>query len=799
MKKTIRKHSLWERAVMSALLLCIAQLLVVSSGNAQQSSRSPIYTQPTIGTPNVDVPRTISYQGMITLPDGSVPKDGMYPVTVSLYADDSGATPIWSSTYSSSLSRGIFNIILGSGNDTLPAPNMMNRPIWVGVSFNGKSEARPLSPLSASPYALNVPDQSISASKISANYVGSISVNGKTITGSGSNLNIVANNGVLMNFDSTTSTLFVNSGGTGTKGGIHTLWIGHNLSSSDVDGELNTIPDSSNVIGGGGSNTANPYGPSGGTNGYASILGGYNNTAGSSTQYDAIAGGSGNEAIGGYSNVGGGYTNTASGVYSTVGGGYTNTASGFYSVVGGGNGNSSGGSGPSATVCGGSGNTASAKNSTVGGGAVNTSSGVNSTISGGIDNTAGISSAIAGGIYLTVGANSFGFNNKSTSGGTTDVSGFANPLAYFGNVDLDIGNTDGTNRSLVLWGGNTSLTYSGALSTSLTAGSPTASVVYTLPASAPSGTGYFLTSTTSGGMSWASASSGSAWTLAGNTTSGGEILGTLSGSTNHLLIEDYGNQIATFNGNYYSVILGDHTNGTGTNTYAGIGGGQNNTVSANYGTVPGGLGLNAVNYGQTAVGLYNTHWGNLTTQPSYSLLVTHPPVSVNADYPLFVVGNGISSVSTSDAFEVSYNGHATPTQIFGDYVSTSTRPVQGASYNDNSILAWGQVDFTTGGGHATHDFGVDTVFWAGNVCTIVLNYPGTPSQLNVASITVTGEDDCPSSATSIIACEASVLGGGACKIGIANSFNVATYSIPLGPGHASMSAQPFFFKVCGRH
>jgi hypothetical protein len=760
---------------MSALLLCIAQVLAVSSGNAQQAPGNPIYIQPSIGTPYVDVPHTISYQGLINLPDGSVPLDGTYPITVSLYADDSAAITIWSGNYTTTISRGIFNIILGSGNDTLPAPSMMNRPIWVGVSFNGNAVAQPLSPLSASPYALNVRDQSISAAKISANYVGSISVNGKTITGSGSNLNIVANNGVQMTFDSATSTLNVNSGAAGTKGGMQILWIGHNLGGTNADGELNTTADSSNVIGGGGSNTANPYGPSGGTNGYASILGGENNTAGSSTQYDAVGGGYMNKAIGGWSVASGGNRNNASGAESSVGGGFKNTTFTSYSTVAGGNSNETSGSG--------------------------------AAISGGEENQAnGVNSAIAGGSRLTVGASSFGFNNVSTTGSQTDVSGLPNPLAYFGNVDIHIGNTDGTNRSLVFWGPNTTLAPSSLpISTSITAGSPTASVSYTLPLAAPTGTGQFLTSTTSGGMSWATPSGGGgAWLLTGNpTTVLGDFLGTELGGTN-LLLESVGSEAAYFDGTNNSVVLGDvTTNSTTTYQFAGIGAGENNTVSANYGTVPGGLGLTANNYAEAVVGFYNNsgRWGG-GTLPSYLPPPPTQPANTNADYPLFAVGNGVAGPSGgSNAFEVSYNGHATPTQVFGNFVSTSVQPIKGASYNDNALNAWGQVDYTTGSGHPTNDFGTNTAVWTGNTCAVTLNCPAMfAGTIHTASITVTGEQDtCPSEITGVIICQTSQLGSGGadCKPGPI-TFYVSTYWMPVGGRGVEAIAEPFFYKVAGR-
>jgi len=115
------------------------------------------------------------------------------------------------------------------------------------------------------------------------------------------------------------------------------------------------------------------------TEGYATVSGGYNNTAGTAC---TVSGGYNNTASGDYfSTVGGGYSNTASSFYSTVSGGYNNTASnGFASTVGGGWLNTA--SSDYALVCGGYNNTASGKYSTVIGGGDNSATANYSTALG---------------------------------------------------------------------------------------------------------------------------------------------------------------------------------------------------------------------------------------------------------------------------------------------------------------------------------------------------------------------------------------------------------------------------------
>jgi len=154
----------------------------------------------------------------------------------------------------------------------------------------------------------------------------------------------------------------------------------------------NNASSDSATIGGGRSNTA--------SGGYATVGGGYGNQA--TADYATIAGGgrsspsdagTANRVTDDYGTVGGGGNNqagdnagtTTDARYATVGGGYSNTASDDYATVGGGQNNTSA---SRATVGGGEYNTASGFGAAVGGGALNTASGAFATVSGGYHNTA---------------------------------------------------------------------------------------------------------------------------------------------------------------------------------------------------------------------------------------------------------------------------------------------------------------------------------------------------------------------------------------------------------------------------
>jgi hypothetical protein len=168
----------------------------------------------------------------------------------------------------------------------------------------------------------------------------------------------------------------------------------------------NVVTDDYGAIGGGGRNQA---GDNAGTTDdapYATVGGGYANTA--SNYYATVGGGQSNDASGERATVAGGYVNVASGFRATVGGGDLNTASGPYATIGGGNNN-----------------TAGASFATVGGGQANTAGGLYSTVGGGYDNTAsGSYSFAAGDSASATHNNSFVWSDNSGAGTSANTNTF---------------------------------------------------------------------------------------------------------------------------------------------------------------------------------------------------------------------------------------------------------------------------------------------------------------------------------------------------------------------------------------
>ncbi len=140
----------------------------------------------------------------------------------------------------------------------------------------------------------------------------------------------------------------------------------------------NRVLDDYGTVGGGGNNRAGSDDADPLTATFATVSGGYNNTA--AGQFSAVAGGQQNDATATHSTVGGGNLCVASGVAATVSGGDANQAIGAES-----------------TVSGGFINRAYGLHSVVSGGGSNVARGDSSTVPGGSSNTAGGDYSFAGG------------------------------------------------------------------------------------------------------------------------------------------------------------------------------------------------------------------------------------------------------------------------------------------------------------------------------------------------------------------------------------------------------------------
>jgi hypothetical protein len=96
------------------------------------------------------VPKMISYQGVLTDASGTVVPDGNYSLTFKLYDVATGGTPLWTEVQSVEVSKGIFSVILGS---VAPLNLSFNKPYYLGVTVGTGAELSPRIPLTSSGYS----------------------------------------------------------------------------------------------------------------------------------------------------------------------------------------------------------------------------------------------------------------------------------------------------------------------------------------------------------------------------------------------------------------------------------------------------------------------------------------------------------------------------------------------------------------------------------------------------------------------------------------------------------------------
>jgi len=112
------------------------------------------------------IPQTISYQGVLTNASGEAVPDGNYNLAFKLYDAATDGTELWSEAQSVEVSKGLFNVILGS---ITPLTLGFDRPYWLGLTLGQDSELTPRIELTASAYSLNarsIADSAVTGSKI---------------------------------------------------------------------------------------------------------------------------------------------------------------------------------------------------------------------------------------------------------------------------------------------------------------------------------------------------------------------------------------------------------------------------------------------------------------------------------------------------------------------------------------------------------------------------------------------------------------------------------------------------------
>ena len=99
-----------------------------------------------------DVPRLINFQGRLTDASGKFVADGNYSLTFRIYTDSTGGSAKWTEAQSVAVSKGLFNVILGSNTPILDS--IFNYPnTWLSIQVASDPEMTPRQRLSSLGYA----------------------------------------------------------------------------------------------------------------------------------------------------------------------------------------------------------------------------------------------------------------------------------------------------------------------------------------------------------------------------------------------------------------------------------------------------------------------------------------------------------------------------------------------------------------------------------------------------------------------------------------------------------------------
>lgn len=112
------------------------------------------------GAAVAQIPRTMSYQGVLTDATGVPVPTGTHSVVLGLYDAATGGTLLFTETQSIAVTTGFFSCIIGGATTGgITASLTFNNQYYLGVAVDGQAEMAPRTPLASAPYALNTPPQ----------------------------------------------------------------------------------------------------------------------------------------------------------------------------------------------------------------------------------------------------------------------------------------------------------------------------------------------------------------------------------------------------------------------------------------------------------------------------------------------------------------------------------------------------------------------------------------------------------------------------------------------------------------
>ena len=183
------------------------------------------------------IPKVISYQGILSDASGNPKPNGNYSITFSLYDVLSGGSALWSETKTISIKKGLFSTLLG---DETPFNSNLkfDKQYFLGIKIESEAELSPRLVLSSVSYSIS------SVNADTANYAKQFKINNgqvvRSLNGLKDNIILKGSGGAAVTSNGDTISIAASGGGSG--GGISAIQNTDNtLSISNPTGSTTTI------------------------------------------------------------------------------------------------------------------------------------------------------------------------------------------------------------------------------------------------------------------------------------------------------------------------------------------------------------------------------------------------------------------------------------------------------------------------------------------------------------------------------------------------------------------------------